>query len=266
MGALMLGLSGIAGAQSVTLRIRPTVGDTLRMQMEQHFEFLHDSSTVDQAFARPMTATVSVCTRSVVVSSSAKGTELESVTDSVTIIPEIARALPLFANTEKALRGRKVRLWVAHDGGISIIDGTKSASDGAPLGAQMQMPAMLPKTPVSVGETWTRSVRVPVSATHSTSGLVRVTLRLDSLGQEGNLAYISMKGSFSHARTKGDPGTPNDSTAGTLIGGMVINQRLGWMTESTAVISLDSTVRPAKGAAPVRVRMKVTQSLRALSP
>jgi hypothetical protein len=260
------GSSSVVEAQSVLLHIRPTVGDTLRMKMDQSFEITSDSASASDTFARAVSATVSVYTRSVVLSSSAQGTVLESVTDSVTIIPETARSLPLFTDMEKVLEERKVRLLVAPDGGITIIDGTNSASEVGALGTQIHMPPMLPKEAVSVGSTWTRSMRIPVSAAHSTNGLVRVTFKLDSLGQEGNLAYLSMKGTFTHSHVKEDGKTPFDSTTGTLIGSMQINRRLGWMTESKTTISLNSTVRPSKGASPVRVRMKVTQWLRAISP
>ncbi len=232
------------------------------MQLDQKFEMTSDSSAAGEP-AKPFVASVSVATRAVVTAISEAGTDLESITDSVTITPDIAAALPLFASIRKSVGGKSVNLRIAPDGAISVIGGggAKVALSAGPIAAQM--PPMLPREAVSVGDRWTRSLSIPVSATHAAIGSVSATFSFDSLSQDGNNAYISMRGSFSHLHPTGDT-ISSDSTSGTITGTMQIDRRLGWMVDSRATISLNSIVRPATGATPVRTRVKVSQWLRSV--
>lgn len=248
-------------AQKVVLRIRPNVGDTLRMQLDQKFEMTPDPSAGEES-TKPFVASVSVATRAVVTAISEGGTDLESITDSVTITPDMAALLPLFASIRKSVGGKSVNLRIAPDGAISVIGGGAKVS--VPVGPiAAQMPPMLPREAVAVGDRWTRSLTMPVSATHVATGSVSATFSFDSLSQDGNNAYISMRGSFSHMHPTGDT-ISNDSTSGTITGTMQIDRRLGWMVDSKATINLNSTIRPATGAAPVRTRVKVSQWLRSV--
>lgn len=240
-------------AQSVMLRIRPHVGDTLRMKMEQRLEMSGDSA--DDS-ASPMSAVMRVYTRAVVSSATADATDLLSITDSVTVTPVFAASLPLFAQTKKSLEGKTVRLKVASDGGISVM----GIKDGRLV---QRLPAMLPGKAVSPGDEWTRDLSVPVSATHASTGSAKVKFKLDSLGPDGTLAYISMHGTFSHEHPKDVSNEPPDETTGTIDGVMVVDRRLEWMTDSRMTVSLLSTVQQAKGG-PTRVHMKVIQSMRAM--
>jgi hypothetical protein len=248
-------------AQPVMLRIRPHVGDTLRMRMEQHVE-MSDADAGDGKKESPagfsMNASMCICTCAIVERSTAMGTELRSYTDSVIIRPASAASLPPFAQTKRALEGKMVRLRVAPDGAISIVGG-----DGDDAKSEMtQLPAMLPDTPVSPGDMWTRDLKIPVSATRPGAGSVRAMFRLDSLSADGSMAYISMQGTFAGERPA--KGSPQDETSGTIRGTMQIDRKLAWITDSRMTVTLVSTVRPPGSTVPARVRMKVTQSMRAL--
>jgi len=253
---LLLGGVRRSEAQAITLRIRPHLGDTLRMKMEQRVEICGDSADKDVPMIK---ASMQVYTRAVVEKATATGTELVSITDSVRVAPMAATVVPLFAQTKRALEGKTVHLKVALDGGISI--------EGSPTDAKLaavQLPALLPDGPVTPGTEWTRDLVVPVSATHASTGVVHVTLRLDSIAPDGVVAYLSMHGTFSHTHPQQTEGGPRDATTGTISGTIEIDRRLEWMTDSHILVSLLSTVRQPGEAEPTRVHMKVTQSMRAM--
>jgi hypothetical protein len=238
-------------AQKVRLRIQPHVGDTLRMKMEQHIEMCDD--TVNGQTGSSMSAVMRIYTRAIAEHKDATSTAMRSITDSVTITPASAASFPMFAQTKQALEGRTVRLRVEQDGGIAV-EGT---------GLAQHLPAVLPDKPVERGEVWTRDLSVPVSATHGSTGLVRVTFRFDSLAPDETIAYISMHGTFSHDHPNAKGDDPRDETSGTIEGTMQIDRRLEWMTDSRTTITLLSTVRKPP-APPVRVHMKITQAMRAM--
>jgi hypothetical protein len=242
-------------AQRVSLRIRPHLGDTLRMKMEQRIEMNGDSSEAD-GNTQPMSAVMRVYTRAVVSKVMDHATELLSITDSVTVTPAIAASLPLFAQTKKSLEGKAVHLQVAQDGAISVM-GVKDER------FVQRLPAMLPGKDVGPGDEWTRELSVPVSATHASTGSAKVKFRLDSLGPDQTMAYISMHGTFSHAHPKDAADGLHDETSGTIDGMMIVDRRLEWMTDSQTTVTLLSTVSQPLGK-PTHVHMKVMQSLRAM--
>jgi len=55
---------------------------------------------------------------------------------------------------------------------------------------------------------------------------------------------------------------------GAVVGSMVIDRRRGWLTDAHTTLTVRSTVAPRPGAGagarPMKLRMKVTQWLRAL--
>ena len=97
------------------------------------------------------------------------------------------------------------------------------------------------------------------SAEAGTTGLVRATFQLDSLGKNGDVAFISMRGTLSHDALDGR----TSELEGWLAGRMQLDRRLAWITDTSAVIDVESTVRPASGGQQMRVRTKITQVLRA---
>jgi len=258
------------GTSRVILRVRPPIGDTLHMRMDQTYEIYGDSST---ATSPPMTAKVQVCTRAIALRNTKSGTDLLTITDSVEIEPSLAANIRLFQDMKRALDGRSVRMHMANDGGIRLLDEqetTHGADQAANRVAEQaralaaQMPPMLPSNAVAVGDSWTRDIPIPLSATHEEMGSVRATFRLDSLAPDQAVAYVSMHGTFSHARPRADESGSADSTVGTIDGTLQVDRRLEWMTDSRTTVSLTSLVWSKKRTTPMRVHMRITQWLRAV--
>jgi hypothetical protein len=174
----------------------------------------------------------------------------------VRISPPTAALRPL-RDAQRALEGRTVRLRVDEGGGMSVGTGA-----GASYGGGTEMPPMLPTYPVSVGQSWTRGMRVPLSATRPSSADVNTTFRLDSLTNRGSVAYISFHGAVSHDHAEDGRGAVG-KTVGTLQGTMQVDRRLAWITDSHMVVNVVSDIQPA-GKPVVHARMRITQSLRAL--
>ncbi len=241
---------GLLSAQRVTLRIAPPEGDTLRMQLDQKFEMASGDP------AEFMSGSMKVWTRAIVLRRSHGFTDLLSVTDSVRLFPA---SLPLrqLREAQRALEGKIVHLRVDPRGGMSVGSGPDAV-----YGAGSMMPAMLPEHPVSVGQSWTRDMRVPLSATGSSTADVHTTFRLDSLSDHGAVAYISFRGAVSHDHSQDGTGTTG-RTVGTLYGTMEVDRRLWWITDSEMVVSVVSDVQPPNRPA-IHARMRVTQTLRAL--
>lgn len=241
--------------QRVTLRIRPPVGDTLRMVMQQQFDLAPEDST--GAPERPMTGALLVWTRAVVLGRSGTATDLVSITDSVVVQPPSAAALPPLREAKRALEGRTVHMRISEDGELTV-----ARRDGGSLGLGPNMPSVLPQAAVRVGESWTRDLRVPLSTTRNAVALVHTTFRLDSLTEGGAVAYVSMHGDVSHDHAD-DRGGMTGRTTGTLSGTLQVDRRLAWITDSRMTVALVSTAAPA-GKPPTRLHVRIAQQIRAL--
>ena len=256
-----------AGAQAVLLQIRPRVGDTLRMHLSQTVEMT--GTTRDQRGDKPstMTTSVEVFTRAIAQQWTSGGTLMQTITDSVAMNPTTPGSLAELRR--RAMQAKPVWLRVSTDGAMEMVD------DGDPHSELRQlfgeMPAMLARTAVSVGESWTREMQIPLSSEPGAMGSVRATFRLDSLRRNGDIAYISMRGSMSRINTPGAlPAGPGYGTSGQLSGSIQIDRRLGWITDSKSSIIVRSTIASnstRKGEperAPMEVRTKITQWIRAM--
>lgn len=237
-------------AQRVSLRIAPPEGDTLRMQLNQRFDV--ESGESPEVISGEMR----VWTHAIVMHRSPGFTDLVSVTDSVRVFPAGSTLSPL-REAQRALEGRTVRLRVDDNGGIMVGRGPD-----APFGVGTTMPSMLPEYPVAVGESWTRDLSVPLSATGSTTANVRTRFRLDSLTNHGAVAYISFRGAVTHDHAQ-DGGGTTGRTVGVLAGSMEVDRRLKWITDSEMTVNVISNVQPV-GRPAVHSRIRITQSLRAL--
>jgi hypothetical protein len=158
----------------------------------------------------------------------------------------------------RRVRGREhsIKMRVSSDGGAVVTDEGASDELRTIFG---QMPAMLSRSPVRVGGKWTREMRIPISGEAGAMGLVRATFHLDSLGHNGDIAYISMRGSLSHDHRDGS----NSELDGWMTGSMQLDRRLAWITETRAEIDVTSIFRPSAGTEPMRVRTRITQHLTA---
>jgi len=234
-------------AQTVTLRIAPPAGDTLRMQLEQRFEMESGDPP------KTMSGEMRVWTRAIVLRRTHGYTDLLSVTDSVRVFPSNVALRPL-REAQRALEGRTVRLRVDESGGMSVGTGPDEV-----FGVGTQMPSMLPPHPVAVGQTWVRDMRIPLSTHGPSTADVRTTFRLDSLAGRGAVAYVSFHGAVTHDHAEDGTGTVG-KTFGTIEGTMQVDRRLGWITDSQMVVSVVSDVHPL-GRPPIHARMRIIQSL-----
>jgi len=261
-------LAHAAIAQPVLLQIRPHIGDTLRMHLLQSVEMSgttnrggRDSSTGS------MTTSIEVFTRAIAHQWSSGGTLMQSITDSVAMTPAAPGTLADLKR--RTMQAKRVWVRVSTDGAMEIVD--DDDENGELRHIFGEMPAMLAREPVAVGAKWTREMQIPLSGEPGAMGEVRATFRLDSLGKNGDVAYISMQGTMARAGSRAAaPLGAGYATSGTLSGTIQIDRRLGWITDSRSSIIVRSTIAAAparKGGpqgAPMQVRTKITQWIRAM--
>ena len=268
MVAALAVLPGPAASQ-VLLQIRPHIGDTLRMHLSQTVEMTGTTaggSLTDPS--RSMTTSIQIYTRAIAKQWTAGGTLMQTITDSVTMNP--ASAASLADLKRRASEGKAAWIRVSGDGAVEVVDA------GRPDSRELrnlfgEMPAMLSRAVVAVGEKWTREMQIPLSGEPGAMGTVRATFQLDSLSRTGDLAFISMKGTLSRVSLPGvvAPSAAYDAS-GTLSGTIQIDRRLGWITDSRSTIVVRSTVvanaarRGEAQRGPMLVKTRITQWIRAM--
>jgi hypothetical protein len=254
------------GGQTVMLQIRPHIGDTLRMHLSQTIEMTGTAQSAGPDATRTMTTSIEIYTRAIAQQWTQGGTLMQAITDSVAMTP--ASAASIAELKRKALQSKKVWLRVSTDGAMEMVDDGDPNSELRHLFGEM--PAVLARTAVAVGEKWTREMQIPLSSEPGALGSVRATFHLDSLGRNGDIAYVTMRGTLSRINTPGSaPAGPGYGTAGTLSGTLQIDRRLGWITDSRSTIIVRSIVVPVSAPksdarAPMQVRTKITQWIRAM--
>jgi hypothetical protein len=253
-------------AQAVLLQIRPHIGDTLRMHLSQTVEMTGTTGSVRHD-ETSMTTSIEVFTRAIPEQYTSSGTLMHTITDSVAMTP--ASPASLADLKRRAMQSKPVLLRVSTDGGMEMVDDGDPNSELRHLFGEM--PAVLARSPVAIGEKWMREMQIPLSSEPGAVGSVRATFRLDSLGRSGDIAYISMRGTIARINTAGAaPAGPGYGTSGQLSGTIQIDRRLGWITDSKSSIIVQSTIEAApdrrgdpKGA-PMQVRTRITQWIRAM--
>ena len=258
----------------VTLRICPRIGDTLRMRYDQQVDMTGvrpstpggggagQGSTHDSTVTR--TTTLLVLSRAIVENADTTGTELLAVTDSVAI-GTTGSSAPQSGDVIRRLLGNQVRVRIARDGATSLVD---SAGVSPELHAVFaQMPATLPREAIPIGHAWDRTMTVPVRGGGRGGAALTSTFRLDSLSHDGNSAYISMHGTLRHDAAHDPADAMRVSVTGTVTGTMIVDRRRGWLTDSHAVIAVNSVFAPPTGdsSPPTLVHMTVTQWLRTVN-
>jgi hypothetical protein len=256
-----------AHGQAVLLQIRPPIGDTLRMHLSQTVEITGTTRGARGDSIKSMATSIEVFTRAIAQQWTSNGTLMQTITDSVAMSPASLGSLADLRR--KAMQGKRVRLRVSTDGAMELVD------DGDPRSELRrifgEMPAVLSRTSVSVGDKWTREMQIPLSNEPGAVGAVRATFQLDSLGRNGDIAYISMRGTMSRINTpSAAPAGPGYGTTGQLAGTIQIDRRLGWITDSRSSIIVRSTItaNPSRKGEPEREPMqvltKITQWIRVM--
>jgi hypothetical protein len=256
-----------AVAQPVLLQIRPHIGDTLRMHLSQTVDITGTTRGARTDSTRSMTTSIEVFTRAIAQQRTSDGTLMQTITDSVAMSPASSESLEDLRR--RTMQARKVWLRVSSDGAMELVDEGDQNSELRHIFGEM--PAVLSRSSVSVGDKWTREMQIPLSNEPGAVGAVRATFHLDSLGRNGDIAYISLRGTMSRINTPGAaPAGPGYGTTGQLSGTIQIDRRLGWITDSKSTIVVQSTITPAsskKGEPerePMQVRTKITQWIRAM--
>jgi hypothetical protein len=265
--AVGLFFANVGLSQPVMLQIRPHIGDTLRMHLSQTVEMTGTTTGARTDPVRSMTTSIEVFTRAIAQRSTSSGTLMQTITDSVAMNPASPTALAELRR--RAMQGRRVLLKVSTDGAMELVDDGDANSELRHIFGEM--PAVLSRSSVSIGDKWTREMQIPLSSEPGAVGSVRATFRLDSLGRNGDIAYISMRGTMSRINTPGAaPAGPGYGTTGQLTGTIQIDRRLGWITDSRSSIIVRSTIaaNPVREGeaerAPMQVRTKITQWIRAM--
>lgn len=252
-----------SAAQTVTLRVKPHVGDTLRMRLDQQSEMTGVRRTATGEASAMVINSMKMFSRAIVESATDAGTTVLAITDSLLLSSTDDRTRATAAQVEQKIRGQRIRFRVAPDGTVGMVE----SNDGAPREiAQVVslMPAAFPKGPIKVGESWIREMPLPVGSQLGAqlSGKLHVTFRFDSLTHGGDWAYVSMRGEVEPAT---GPGAASTATLdkGLVTGTMLVDQRRGWLTESWFSIVVSSTMKAvaASGIASTRMQMRITQHM-----
>ena len=256
----MVGAS--ADAQTVVLQIKPRVGDTLWMRLDQQSELSGVKRTSNGESTALVTATMRMFSRAIVEGVVEKNTMVLAITDSVQLTSTDERARMGILQAEAQMRGQRVRFRVSPDGTVGMTEREGVSRDVAQVVSLM--PAAFPKGPINVGESWVREMAIPGSTQLGTrlSGKLHVTFRFDSLTHSGEWAFVSMRGELQPYL--GYAQTPSsDSEKGTVNGTMLVDQKRGWLTESWFTILMTSVVSQplATGGATMHMQMRITQHM-----
>lgn len=250
---------------AVYLRIDPRVGDTIHTKLEQQTEMratarLEGEDTL--VTIRSWMATVALL-RHVVERGDSHGTTLLTVIDSVAVSGE-GVSMPN-EQQRRVLQGRSVRTRISPDGATELVEGADAV---APDVAAMfsSMPATLPDYAVSVGDSWTKTMRIPIygQAPGRPEATVHATFKLDSLGARKGMAFISMRGYIT--RDTGTVRTGNGpETIGSITGALVVDAFRGWITDSRTAITVKSKLSAASPeSAPMQFQLRLRQRMRAI--
>jgi hypothetical protein len=232
-------------AQTVTLQVKPHLGDTLRMRLDQESEMIGIRRTSTGESSAMVINSMKMFSRAIVEGSGETGTMLLAVTDSLLLTTSDERSRPA------ALQA------------VSMAESSDGASREVAQVVSL-MPAAFPKGPIKVGESWIREMPLPVGSQLGAqlSGKLHVTFRLDSVTHSHEWAFVSMRGEV-------EPATGAGAAFGATLekgfvnGTMLVDQRRGWLTESWFNIVVSSTTNgPAvSGVLSMHTQMRITQHM-----
>lgn len=252
----LLAIPHLSGAQPVSLHLRPRVGDTLRMAMDQDVEMWGTRKVAGVDSTRSTKTSVRVLTRAIVLKSEYAGTLLSAVAESLSIDSNDEYGSQALDEARRRLIGRAVQLRMAVDGATQLVS-SDAGTDPAMGAIFAQMPSTLPSNPVNVGAKWTKEMVVPAAGEQ---GVLRSTFRLDSLTRAGQFAWISINGMLMPPA-----GGSAEEFGGTMTGALVVDRKRGWLVEARTVMTMRSVVpQGAPGGEPMYFRMRVRQWVRAV--
>jgi hypothetical protein len=277
LGASLRPVSGQTGAaraaagksaRSVLLQLRPRVGDTIVMRLDQQAEVVRKreparAANPDSSWMIGTTVTFS---RAVIESAIAASTTILAITDSVLTSSSDKHGQSTALTTQKQVAGQRVRFAVAPDGSIAMPGSADTPPQGMSRTSSL-IPATFPTNAVAVGDTWMREADLPSGTSQLGTGIVgrvKASFRLDSIAADGDLAYVSMHGELLPEKK----GAMMEGVAtvddGTVDGFMIVDRDRGWLLESRFNILAHSTLRQPFGisGAPMSFEIHLTQHLR----
>jgi len=260
--ALAVAVSAPVAAQGVTLRIKPHVGDTLRMRLDQESEISGVRKTTNGESSAMVLTTMKMFSRAIIESNTDRGTVVLAVTDSVLLPTTDEHSRGAASIAEAQMRGQRARFRVTPDGTVGTVDDGDATREVAQVVSLM--PATFPKSAIKVGESWIREMALPAGLQLGAqlSGKLHVTFRLDSVTHAGDWAYVSMRGEMQPAT---GPGSASGAVLerGMVNGTMLVDRKRGWLTESWFNIVVNSlqTFNPAKGILSMRLQTRITQHM-----
>lgn len=248
-------------AQKYLLRLAPVQGDTLRMQLEQNTDVVSEARP--DMPVRTMKAHFRIFSHAIVTGRVKDATILIARTDSVRLDTDDQHGSALAEQARRMAGTEPVTLRLAPDGTVRIAD--DAGNFGAELAESVSLiPAALPRGLLSVGDTWIRSMPVPVGPAGD-AGTVKATFRFDSVSANGRIAYLSVRGDLARndLPAAGPRGTVM-SMVGTVVGTLQLDRVRGWIAGSRFVVTMHSALNPpaASGMAPVKFKTVVTQHVR----
>jgi len=213
--------------------------------------------------------TMRMFSRAIVESAAQSSAMILAITDSVDVTTSDERARPVAAETQRQLAGRQMRLRLSPDGTVGVAE-QQGGGGGVPRAVNelvAVMPASFPRGSVAVGDTWLREMPIPPSASMGVplGGIVKASFKLDSLSDNGDIAYLTMRGTM-HQMTDATAVSDPSALTGAVNGSMVVDRRRGWLSESRFLVEMRATVAPIGLArpAPMQFRLKITQHMRVL--
>jgi hypothetical protein len=267
LGALIALTRTEARAQSVQLQIRPHVGDTLHLRLDQQTELT--GTRPGASSVTTITTTMRIFSRAIVEKSIPTATYVRAVTDSVRLTTSDERSRDLADAARASLEGKAMTLRISPDGTVSLADSTDGVSPEV-ANAVSLMPAAFPRGPVEVGYSWSRDMPLPSGGRvapggANASGWLHTKFRLDSLGRHGTIAYISMRGEMSADPDRGRRSASPVLESGSVSGTMLVDRARGWLTESQFTIVAHSVVRvPGSDDTVMRFETRVTQRMKTI--
>jgi hypothetical protein len=201
--------------------------------------------------------------RSIVRASDESSSTLLVLIDSMSLEGD---GMPPPSETQRrAVQGRRFHVRVTPHGAMTLLDPPERLSvAGSALGS---VPATLPAEPVTVGETWMRTMVFPIAGAEGKGAMrINALFHLDSLTHGGDFAYVSMRGTVLRDTTPELPPGVLRMVTGSVHGTMLVDRRRAWIADSWTALDVRSlvTTPSAPSRLPLRIDVKVTQRMRAL--
>jgi hypothetical protein len=246
-----------ASAQRYRLQLKPRIGDTLQMELDEQREHTGTTKLGGSDSTRRISTRLRMYSRAIVQGKLLNAVTVLAVVDSVSLTTNDQ-------HSRASAAGQRMLFRLSEDGTMRVVDEGQGANRGASELVAL-MPAALPTHPVEVGDSWSRSIPMVV-ARAAEEGVVHASFRLDSVSRDGTLAYISMRGDMKRDSVPaGPPRGSRMSVSGTVNGALLLDRRRGWLTESNFAVVLRTTMVPsAAGAYPMRFLTHITQRMRTL--